>query len=333
VGDFNDQQELHMFISTPGAARRTLVGLALTGAATAALATPAGADAPTRIDAEYWGVDCVYSVAGGNTVFLFGSGTTDGSEGGVGAFVEASDGSFVAEGFTPDFTFGDSFGTTLDLEGAIFSIAADITRGGPETTPVRERSGNSWTRGTTTETTLDVETTSASYAGQPVDLSGGSCSGQITAFDVFTTEPAATVYRSRDFDSEICDVEGLPDAQVRITGILPNAYVELVLDHGGENVEKAAGEVTLRGGHGTLITEVYDVFTGDQRTSAAISVALERAGRMTQLVEGEDGFVERTTHTPYREEITVSLADGREGTASCFGVASTSHVKIAPHQD
>jgi hypothetical protein len=323
-----------MSITTPGARRRTLVGLAVAGATTAVLAAaPATADAPTRIDAEYWGVTCVYALDGGSTVFLFGSGTTDGSEGGVGAFVEGSDGSLVAEGFTPDFTFGDSFATSLDLDGTPFSIAADVTAGEAETTPIRERSGNSWTRGTTTVASLDVDTTSASYGGQQVDLSGGSCDGEITAFDVFTTEPAGTVYRDRDFDSEICDVEGLPDAQVLVSGTLPNAYVELVLDHGGENVEKAAGEVTLRGGEGTLVTEVYDVFTGDERTTATISVALERAGRRMQQVDRAEGFVERTTRTPYREEITVSFADGRAGTVTCFGVASTSHVKIAPHQD
>jgi hypothetical protein len=78
---------------------------------------------------------------------------------------------------------------------------------------------------------------------------------------------------------------------------------------------------------------VYDVFTGEERTTATVTVTLERAGSMTQQVDRADGFVERTTHTPYREEITVSLADGRAGTATCFGVASTSHVKIAPHQD
>lgn len=322
-----------MYVSTPGARRRALVGLALAGAATAVLTAPATAATPTRIDAEYWGVDCVYALPGGDTVFLFGSGTTDGAEGGIGAFVEGPDGSTVAEGWTPDFTFGDSFATTLDLGGTPFAIAADITPGEAVTTPVRERDGNSWTRGTTTQTPLDLETTSASYGGQQVDLSGGSCDGDINAFDVFTTDPAATVHRSRDFDSEICDVAGLADAQVRLSGALPNAYVEVVLDHGGDDVEKAAGEVTLRGGRGTLVTEVYDVFTGEERTTATVTVTLERAGSMTQQVDRADGFVERTTHTPYREEITVSLADGRAGTATCFGVASTSHVKIAPHQD
>lgn len=322
-----------MFSLTSGARRRFFVGLAVAGAATAVLTAPAKADAPTRIEAEYWGVTCVYALDGGDTVFLFGSGTTDGSDGGVGAFVEGPDGSLVAEGWTPDFTFGDTFDTALDLGGKTFSIAADVTVGETVTTPIRERSGNSWTRGTTSQSVLDVATTSASYGGKHVGLHGGSCDGEITAFDVFTTEPAGTVYRDRDFDSEICDVEGLADAQVRITGRLPHAFVEVVLDHGGENVEKAAGELTLRGGQGTLVTDVYDVFTDEVRTTATISVVLERAGRTTQQVDRADGFVERITHTPYREEITVSLADGRAGTATCFGVASTSHVKIAPHQD
>lgn len=323
-----------MFIPTLGARRRVLVSLAVAGATAAVLAAaPATADAPTRIDAEYWGVTCVYALGGGNTAFLFGSGTTDGAEGGVGAFVEASDGSQVAEGFTPEFTFGDTFEASLDLAGTTLSISADVTAGDPETTPIRERSGNSWTRGTTAVAALAVETTSASYGGQQVDLAGGSCDGEITAFDVFTTEPAGTVYRDRDFDSEICSVAGLPDAEVLVTGILPNAYVELVLDHGGEDVEKAQGEVMLRGGRGTLVTDVYDVFTDQKRTTATISIALERAGRMTSQVDRSEGFVERTTHTPYTEKITVNLADGRSGTATCFGVASTSHVKLAPHQE
>jgi hypothetical protein len=319
-----------MFLTRSGTLRRTSIVAAMAAAAAAGLASPANAQAPTRIDAEYWGVDCVYALSGGETLFLFGSGTTDGAEGGIGGFVEGANGQTVAEGFTSDFVFGETFGTGLDFEGVTFSIAADVTRGQAETMPVEERSGNSWTKGTTTQTQLDVDTTSASYGAQQVDLSAGSCGGEITAFDVFTTDPSATIYRDGDFDSAICSVQGLPDAEVRVTGVLPSGYVEVVLDHGADGAEKAQGEVTLRSGAGTLVTEVVDLITGEPTTTATIQVELERAGRTVRQVEEIDGIVERRTFSPYHEEVTVDFADGRQGTASCSGVATTSHVMIAP---
>lgn len=319
-----------MFLTRSGPLRSLSIAAAVAGAAAAGFASPAHAQAPVRIDAEYWGVDCVYALRGGETLFLFGSGTTDAAEGGLGGFVEDANGQTVAEGFTSDFVFGETFSAALDFEDLTFSIAADVTHGQAETLPVDERSGNSWTKGTTTQTQLDVDTTRASYGGQQVDLSDGNCSGEITAFDVYTTNPSTTIYRDEDFDSDTCIVEGLPDAEVRVTGVLPDAYVEVVLDHGDDGAEKAQGEATLRGGAGTLVTEVVDPFTGQQTTTATILVELERAGRTVRQVEKIDGIVERRTFSPYHEEISVDFADGRQGKASCLGVATTSHVMIGP---
>lgn len=315
-------------------ARRVRATLAVGGLVAAALsATPAAASAPTRINAEYWGVTCVYALGDGQTAFLFGSGTTDGSEGGVGAFVEDADGMIIAEGSTPDVVLGDTFSATVDLDGAALSVVAGITRGETTTTTLRERSGNSWTKGTQTDTPLEVVPSAVLYDGRVVDLDGGGCSGEVTGFDVFTTEPAARVYRDDDFTSDICDVAGLPDAQVRLSGRLPDVYVEVVADHGGEDVEKAAGEVALRGGEGNLTTDVYDVFTGESRTTATIGVQLERAGQVVRLVEDGGGVIERRTVTPYDVLITVSFADGRRGTATCSGWATTTHLKLAPSRD
>ena len=322
-----------MFKSTTGTWSRLAISAVLGGASVAALGVPAEADALTRIDAEYWGVDCVYSLGGGDTVFLFGSGTTDGTEGGVGAFIENSDGEVVAEGWTAEFVFGDVFSTSLGLNGTTFAIAADVHTGATESMPLRERSGNSWTKGTTTEAPLDVVTTAATYGAEQIDLTGGSCNGAINGFDVVTTNPAAQIYTDRDdLDSEICQVDGLPDGQVRVTGVLPQAYIEVVLDHGGEDVEKAQGEVTLQQGSGTLTTDVVDFFTGDVLTTADIGLELERVGRRTHETASEDGLVERRTFTSYRETVTVAFADGRAGTASCSGVATTTQVRIAPQQ-
>src|SRR5205085_1606945 len=67
---------------------RIALGAALAAAALSTFAAPARAAAPTRIDAEYWGVTCVADLGGGQSLFLFGGGTTDGAEGGIGAFIE-----------------------------------------------------------------------------------------------------------------------------------------------------------------------------------------------------------------------------------------------------
>ncbi len=310
--------------------RRSAASLSLAALAAGLVPTAAHGAAATRIDAEYWSVDCVYALPGNDTLFLFASGTTDGAEGGVGAFVEDTDGAIVAEGQTDSYTFGDDFTTSFALGEGTLGIDVAVTRGETRTEPLRERSGNSWTRGTMTMADLDTLTQSLTYAGRQVDVSSGSCAGSITGFDVLTTNPAATIYRDEDFDSEICDVAGLPDAQVRITGQLPNTVVEVVADHGESGVEKLAGDLTLTGGRGSLSGDVVDLFTGEVTTTGTVTLDLTRTGRQTRQVESADGFTERRRHTTYREEIAVAFADGRRGAATCTGVATTTHVWIGP---
>jgi len=316
--------------NTLGTLRRLTLG-AVCGATTLlAVAAPAGADAPTRIDAEYWGVSCVAGLGDGQTLFLFGSGTTDGTEGGVGAFVEAADGSQVAEGQASSFAFGSTFSTTMDLGGSTLVLQADVNRGASTTEQVNEHDGNAWTKGTTTFAELTVTPTSATYGGSAVDFSDGGCDGDINGFDVRTTNPAASIRSDRDFQSDICDVPGLPDAQVRVTGALPTTYVELVLDHGGDNVEKAQGDLVVKGRRGTLRTDVVNLFTGEVTTRATINLALERAGKSLREVVSEDGATNSVTVTPYRETITVALADGRKGETTCSGFAVTSRTRVSP---
>jgi hypothetical protein len=309
---------------------RYALAAALAGGAVLSSPVAASAGAPARIDAEYWGVDCVTALGEGRTLFLFGSGTTDGAEGGVGAFVEGTDGTVVAEGTATAFGFGSAFTAEVDLGGRTFTVAAGVTATGSVTEPVDERDGNRWTKGVTTRTELTLAPVSATYDGAPVALGPQACTGEVNAFDVRTTNPAAYVHRDTDFDSETCAVEGLPDAEVRITGQLPDAYVEVVIDHGGEDVEKAQGEVRLQGGRGTLTTDVLDFFSGDMRTTATIDVGLERDGSRTREVSTGDGATERRTLTPYRETVAVALADGRSGTAHCTGIAVDTQFRIAP---
>ncbi len=318
-----------MSLSRPG--RAAVLSLSLAAALTTVANVPAQAGAPTRIDAAYWGVDCVYAVGGGDTLFLFGSGTTDGTEGGVGAFVEDADGGFVAEGWTDAFTYGDSFTTSFVIGDEELVLDAGLTAGETTTEQIRERSGNSWTTGATTMTDLEVAPRTLTYRGAEVGLSGGSCAGEVTGFDVTTTNPAATIYRHRDFFSDICDVDGLPDAQVRLSGSLPDLIVEVVADHGGESVEKLAGDLTVKGGGGSVTADVVDLYTGEVATSGTVAVDLTRVGHRTREVESFDGIVETQARTLYRAEVTVTFADGRQGTATCAAVATTSRVWIGPH--
>lgn len=319
-----------MHPTTRGVLRRTAAGTTCTAAALLTLTAPAGADAATTIDAEYWGISCVADLGEGRTLFLTGSGTTDGTQGGVGAFVEASDGSVVADGEATAFTFGTTFAATIPLGGTTFSITADADEGPRTTDAIAERDGNAWTRGTLSHADLALTGVTASYDGRPVALGTNACSGDVQAFDVRTTDPAAYVASSGDFLSDICEVAGLPDAQVRLTGALPDAYVEVVLDHGAEDVEKAQGELRVAGRRASLQTEVRDVFTGEVRTTATIGLALARAGTTVRETWSADGLTDRQSLTPYRATIDVVLADGRSGTATCAALAVTTQVRIQP---
>lgn len=318
----------------PRPASRHALGLSLAavaaGAATLALAAPAGAGAASRTDAEYWGVTCVGDLGGGRTFFLFGSGTTDGAEGGVGAFVEDASGAVVAEGQATAYGFGETFSAQVPLAGVTLAVDASVVVGTRFTETVDERDGNRWTKGTTSRTELALTPAVASYGDQVVDLGEGACTGDVNEFHVRSSDPAGYVSHDRDFASEICDVAGLADGQVRISGALPEGYVELVLDHGGSDVEKAQGEMQLRGGRGSLTADVVDLFTGEVRTTATVDVELARSGRTVREQFAEGSFSETRAVTPYRGTVVVALDDGRQGTATCSGIAVTTQVRIAP---
>lgn len=316
--------------------------LALTAAAVlgagalAATTTAAAGGEPTRITDEYWGVECVFAAAEGHTVFLFGGGTTDNSEGGFGAFVEDADGRIVAEtqGSGPA-AYGDSLSTVLVLSGEDgdreLRLDASLTPGETSTGEFVERSGNSRTTGTMSETELGVDVTAVSLGGVPLDRDLGGCGGTVTAFDVFTTNPAGAVYRDTGFSTAICDVPGMADAQVRISGVWPEVVVELVVDHGAEQVEKAEGVVDLRGGAATLSTTLVDYWSGEEVTGIEIGVGARRAGAPERGLEGGNGFSERQTHTPYDVAVTVTTGDGRSGHVDCGGWLTTTVTRIAPH--
>ncbi|WP_028656138.1 hypothetical protein [Nocardioides sp. J54] len=316
---------------TPPRALRAGLGAACGAALLALAAAPADAGAPTRIDAEYWGASCVADLGDGHTLFLVGGGATDGSEGGVSAFVEDADGGLVAQGEATELTFGSSFAATVPLDdGHTFAVAADAAPGETTTEQVDERDGNRWTKGTSTSTEVTLSGTTASYDGAPVELASNACTADITGFHVRSNNPAAHVSTWHDFGSDICAVPGLPDGEVRLSGQLPDVVVEVVLDHGEAGAEKAQGTLRMPSGRGTLHTDVVDLFTGETSTRASIGVTLQQAGTKQREVGVEEGATQRQTVTPYLATIDVVLADGRRGTATCAAAAVTTQVRLTP---
>jgi hypothetical protein len=296
---------------------------------------PAGAKAPTRIDAAYWGVECILPVADGGTLFLYGSGSVDATDGGFGAFIEDAEGRTVAESIPGDVPlgYGDSLATEVTLVGdagtQVLDLTAGLSAGEAVVSEVRERSGNSWTRGTTSEAALTVDPVTVSLDGVALDTGAGWCSGTVTAFDIVTTEPSRTVYRDRGFDSEICDVTGMPETQVRVSGPWPDVVVEVVVDHGDGRADKAAGTVDLRSGRARLATELVDYWTGAEVTDLVVTLSGSRGTGSTRETWSGDGITESTRVTPYDLTVAITTADGRKGRVACAGRLVSSIVKMS----
>lgn len=315
---------------TGGPLRRLALGTACGAAILLTVAAPAGAGAPTRIDAEYWGVSCVADLGGGESLFLFGGGTTDGSEGGVGAFIEDAEGGQVAEGQATTFRFDSRFTATIPLGARTLVIGADATSGPFTTEQVNDRDGNSWTKGSTSHADVALTGTAATLGGSAVAVDDSSCTGEINGFHVRTTNPSASIHHSSDFASDICDLDGFADGQVRLSGVLPNTFVEVVADHGGEDVEKAQGELRVVGGRGTLRTDFVDLFTGETRTRATVGLTLHKSGRTVRETISADGSTQRQSVTPYQAAVSVTTDDGRHGTATCAAVAVGTQLRVRP---
>ena len=298
-----------------------------------ALSTASAADAkpPTRIDAEYWGVDCVIS-AGDETVVLYGGGDTRTGEGGIGAFIER-DGRVVAESDAAPASYGDSVDVVIPLHGEdgprTLALDAELaTDGDPVVTAVDERSGNAWTRGTMTETPLAV-TGAATLDGVALDASD-ACWGLLTGYDVFSTNPAHWVQHDTSFGTGVCDVAGMADTQVLVSGSWPDAYVELVVDHGDGQADKAAGDVLLHGGTGRLDTVLADYWTGEPVTDVTVEVqAVRTGGGPEREVSLGDGYSERVSITSYAVTVSVTTADGRHGSTTCDGYLVSTATKVA----
>jgi hypothetical protein len=95
-----------------------------------------------------------------------------------------------------DFSTGEQVGDA--------TVQATLTLGDPQVEVVRERNGNSWTRGTVTSTEYAVDVTSVTVPGYTVLPEADDCNGNRIAFDLRTTNPSAQIFYDTRFGSAIC---------------------------------------------------------------------------------------------------------------------------------
>ncbi|GAA2095848.1 hypothetical protein GCM10009841_07280 [Microlunatus panaciterrae] len=301
------------------------------------LAAPvAAAAAPTVIKNTVQELSCVFDTLEGGTVYFFAGASSMDQSSGSGMFVEDETGvPFSGEGGTA--TFGSSFTGTVTMRdvdtgqavGEV-SVVASLERGEPRTDNIRERSGNSWTTGSTVTTDYTVLAQTVTVPGYTVLPEANDCSGSEIIFDVRTTNPAAQVYGDTEFESAICALEGLPYGEVRLTGSVQEPFFEVVIDD-QVNPLKASGEVLMQGHRGSGSAPLSSLVTGDQVAVLNLTLDLQRAGRRQAESVAEPGWKERVSWVPYHASVDVTTSDGRAGRAKCDAEQVTTKIIIGPH--
>jgi hypothetical protein len=209
------------------------------------------------------------------------------------------------------------------------TVQARLTLGDPQVEVIRERTGNSWTRGTITSTEYAVDVTSVTVPGYTVLPEADDCNGNRIAFDLRTTNPRAQIFHDTRFGSAICPLDGLPDGAVLLSGELRAPRFEVVIDDGVDPL-KAAGELTLHGFSGTTTVPLLSRISGEPVADLTIRVTLNRISRRVHESVREGRVTQRVSSVPYLASITVDTTDGRSGTTECFAEEVTSKTIIRP---
>ncbi|VEP38967.1 MULTISPECIES: hypothetical protein [Tessaracoccus] len=326
---------------TTTSARRLAVALASAGLLAAfAAAPPASAARSEHIVNTISDVSCVFETAETDLVFFGASASSATGESGSFMFVETLDYDTVLESTSGTAEFGadGSFSAEVDLisvasgqpVGTATVEGIRTVVGDPVLEEVRGRSGNSWEeKGTVITTDYQVVVTSVTVPGYDVQVGADDCTSQDLAFDVRTTNPEAVVYRDSGFDSEICQLAGLEFGEVRLSGSGRDPIFEVIIDD-GVDPQKASGTISLRGGSGEATAELIDLITEEAIGELTISVDLARTSTRELETETFDGITVRSARTTYMSSITVSIDDGRSGTAECPAMAYTESIIMRP---
>jgi hypothetical protein len=298
-------------------------------------APPAAAAPPVVTQNSVDELSCVFDTAQGDAVYFFASASAQDASSGSGAFVETPAGEIVLRGEGGTATFGDAFAGDVALTDEAAAAAGMLSvrlglgpAGEPVVEHVDERDGNVRTTGTITQTEYAITVTSVDLPGYTVLPATGDCSGARHEFDLRTTNPRVQVIRSTTFGSQICALSGIADAEVRLSGTSRSQpFVEVVIDD-GVSPQKASGELSLRGGSGTVTVPLVDLTTGEPVADLAIAVDLRRSGPGTREVASGPGIQERTRFTPFVATVEVVSSDGRSGTATCAAFEAVTVTRI-----
>lgn len=279
-------------------------------------------------------LSCVFDTQEGDSVFFFAGAGADGS--GSGMFVEGPDEVVLLRGDGGSAVFGATFSAVVALLDPSTgepvgdaTVQATLTLGDPQVEVVRERNGNSWTRGTITSTEYAVDVTSVTVPGYTVLPEADDCNGNRIAFDLRTTNPSAQIFHDTRFGSAICPLDGLPDGAVLLSGELRTPRFEVVIDDGVDPL-KAAGELTLHGFSGTTTVPLLSRITGEPVADLTIRVTLNRIGKRVHESVREGRVTVLISSVSYLASITVDTTDGRSGTAECFAEEVTAKTIIRP---
>lgn len=308
---------------------RTLRTIGAAGAvavlAASTLATPAAATGrPTHNLNTVRELSCAFSTTTGESLYLQASGDSASGESGSSFFVEDGDAQVVLEGWEGTAIFGPRFTAEVTAVApstgepvGTATFAAGILQSDPVVQQVDERDGNIRTTGTITTSEFVLSDVSASAPGLSLVVDELSCTGSEITFDLRSTNPTMHVVRARDFNSDVCQVPGIPDAAVLLSGNSRRApFAEVVIDDGTNPLE-AQGDVVVRGRHGRLEAPLVEDLTGETVAQLTLRLELARAGAPSTTTgrDGRSRVVE--TVTPYLAHIIVETTDGRRGEVTC----------------
>jgi hypothetical protein len=292
------------------------------------------AAAPTHTVTTSNELSCVFETQEGDLVFLVAGAGAEGS--GSGMFVESPEGALLLMGEGGSAVFGPTFTAAVTLVDPSTgepvgdaTIQATLTLGEPQVEVIRQRNGNSWTRGTVTTTDYAVEVTSVTVPGYTVLPEADDCTASRIAFDLRTTNPSAQIFHDTRFESAICPLDGLPHGAVLLSGELRAPRFEVVIDDGVDPL-KASGELTLRGFSGTTTVPLLSLIRGEPVADLTIRVTLNRIGKRIHEAVREGRVTERVSSVPYLATITVDTSDGRSGTTECFAQEVSRKTIIRP---
>jgi hypothetical protein len=195
---------------------------------------------------------------------------------------------------------------------------------------VDDRTGNTWIRGTITIADYTYSDVLITIDGFTPIVEDTTCTGQRTIFDVRSNEPASRMYRDSTLTSDPCQILGMEDAELRLSGQLRAPLLEIVLGSAGDDPRKAQGELGRDGSTWSASLPLIALASGEQVDTLDVTADISLAGAPYRERSSEGGFAEMVWIVPYRVAYEIVADEGRTLTAGCEAQLVRSHVTLSP---